>query len=273
VSKTDARVRRRRCCTLRCVDREMLSRMAFTAVDLAAVASGGAAIGTLALAGVTWRLASKTRDMAKASTDAVGIAERELTVVTDQSKATQAQVELSTQAMRASQQPLLVPVAEAPIRDGLQFTAHDGTTTSVQIGPGAKCWQEGGNGLIWAVIPMRNIGAGPARIPTDDKSVIAQFSLFGGLSAFGRPSQRVVAKDDTVYLVFCGPFGESSKTALALAPEEAGSAGIVCVQYTGIDQSHLSQTRLAYRYFRGVGLEDAVVTITDVPPGSTQLPT
>jgi hypothetical protein len=98
---------------------------------------------------------------------------------------------------------------------------------------------------------MRNIGTGPARIPTDDKSVIAQFWLFGGLTAIGRLSQRVVAKDDIVYLVFCGSFGEPSTATFALPPEEAKSAAIVCVQHTGIDRSRLSQTRLVYRYFRG----------------------
>jgi hypothetical protein len=51
----------------------MIPNMAVTAADRAAVASGGVAIGTLAFACAMWRLASTTREMAKALTNAVAI--------------------------------------------------------------------------------------------------------------------------------------------------------------------------------------------------------
>ena len=49
----------------------MIPNMAVTAADRVAVASGGAAIGTLAFACALWRLASTTREMAKALSSAV----------------------------------------------------------------------------------------------------------------------------------------------------------------------------------------------------------
>ena len=242
---------------------------------VAAITSGAAALGTLILAGVTVWLASSTRKMSTKTGDLAGetkrladstgrsvdLAERELEVLSEQARAANAQVEISTQAMRATQQPLLVPVADSPTRDDLRFTARDGGTASPQIGPNAICWQQPENGPIWLVVPMRNIGTGPALIPTEDKSLMAQVPLLGGLSTFGRPGQRVVAPGDIVYLVFSAPYGATPELTLVVTPEEAGSWGSVVVRYSGIDRSNLTQTRVTYRQFLAPRLLDAVVTI------------
>jgi len=238
--------------------------MAWTATDTAALASGGAAVGTLVLAFFTWRLGAKTGDMAKASVDAVDVAKQELVVIRNQTKATQAQVELSTRAMRASQQPWLVPVAHATRSpESIEFIALTGETTLTSIEQDARCWQEANNGPIWAIIPVRNIGAGPAMIP-GDKSVIAQLSLFGGLTGFGRPSTRIIAPGDIAYMVFREKYGyPRSAITIPLRPDELGSTDIVVIRYTGIDTSTITQSRFAYRQFKVDRMLDAIVTIDE----------
>ena len=86
----------------------------------------------------------------------------------------------------------------------------------------------------------------------------------GGFATFGRPGQRVVAPGDVVYLVFSAPVGAQPEFTLALTPEESGSWALVCVRYTSIDGSNLTQTRLVYRQYVAPRLIDAVVTISDV---------
>jgi hypothetical protein len=87
----------------------------------------------------TGDFAGETKRLADSTGRSVDLAERELEVLSEQARAANAQVEISTQAMRATQQPLLVPVADSPTRDDLRFTARDGGTASPQIGPNAIC--------------------------------------------------------------------------------------------------------------------------------------
>ena len=101
-------------------------------------------------------------------------------------------------------------------------------------------------------------------IPSEDKSLMASLSLFGGISTFGRPSQRVVATGDIVHLVFQAPAGATPELNLVVTPEESGTCGSVVVRYSGIDRSHLTQTRLNYRQFTQPLLLDALVTVTPV---------
>jgi hypothetical protein len=86
----------------------------------------------------------------------------------------------------------------------------------------------------------------------------------GGFATFGRPGQTVVAPGDVVYLVFSAQVGAQPDFTLAPTPEEAGSFALVCVRYTGIDRSNLTQTRLVYRQYVSPRLIDAVVTISDI---------
>lgn len=238
----------------------LLAALNWTAVS--AITSGAVALGTFVLAAVTVRLARSTGR-------SVEVAEKELVAVTDQAVATNAQVELSARAMKASQQPMLVPVIDGPIRNDLTFIARGGERTTLQIGPNAMCWQtgEGQTSVVWAVIPLRNIGSGLALIPTDDNAVIAQISLFGGFTGFGRPSQRAIAPDDVFYLVFCESSKASPAFTLALGPDETGASGIVSVRYWDASQSTFSQTRIAFRHYVAPEFSDAVVTITEILPG------
>ena len=242
---------------------------------VAAIMSGAAAVGTLILAAVTvWlgastrnmstrtgELADETKRLADTTSQSVELAERELEVLSEQARATNAQVAISTQAMKAAQQPLIVPAVTKETINELQVMAHDGSeVTCRQIGMNGLCWQQPENGPIWLVIPVRNIGTGPALIPTDDNALVAHVPMFGGLTTFGRPGQRVIAQGDVSYLVFSAPYGATPDFTLARRPDEAESWGIVCVRYSGIDRSSLTRTRMAYRDFRPPRLLGAVVT-------------
>jgi hypothetical protein len=251
--------------------------VSWNATDWSAVASGAAAVGTLALAGVTWRLAKSTAVAATKSGEMsietgrlADLGERELEVVRDQAVATSEQARASADTLRLAQRPLLVPVVDARFLDDLRITSLDGMTTSTQMGAEAKCWQEGSQpngrpGAVWAVIPVRNVGPGTARIDDEPSSVFIQApTLYGGalFSSVGRPSSRIVAVGDVVYLTFRAEDRQpSSPSSAALRPEEQGSTALVVVRYSDISGGNRTRSRFAYRYFTPPTLRDAVVTV------------
>jgi hypothetical protein len=149
----------------------------------------------------------------------------------------------------------------------LYFVAPSGESTDrVNIGREPQCWQErpNENGPVWLVVPVRNVGTGPAFIPFEEGSLAAQVQLYGGLRATGRPSSRAVAPSDTAYLVFRQPYGSPAPISISLRLGEM-DVDLVVVRYTGIDTGRPMRTRLALRQFNAPRFMDVEATIEDGP--------
>jgi hypothetical protein len=237
--------------------------------EVAAIASASAAVGTLVLAGFTWNLARKTADLAGASEAILELAQRELEVVTDQARATAAQVAISTDTLRLAQTPWLVPVVDNHGRTRSGLVSRGGAIVSATVGSDALVFQAGPTrdgvpGDVSAVIPIRNIGSGPALIPRDPSSVIIASNLFGGLTTLGRPDTRVIAPGDVAYLVFSSPYGQPAEFTLALPPQETGASAVVDVTYTDIGGRNKMRSRFIYGGFDQGRLVDAVVAVEPV---------
>lgn len=158
------------------------------------------------------------------------------------------EVGLLEQQQMASIQPLLVPAVERPTisRD---LVAGDDARIRVQIGSEAKIWRSASD--YWAVVPIRNVGNGPALF--DDRPLIGNDELgsviitdrFGGFSASGRVTSRVVAPNDTVDVVFHQAADTGSTPGLAARPDGHPLVAEVRLWYRDLS-GQMTHTSISY---------------------------
>jgi hypothetical protein len=238
----------------------LLAHIHFGWVAFAGIASAAAAIGTLILAGFTKGLAKKTADMVTAAKDSVKVARDELEAVIDQAKATREQATLATKALQAELTPWLVPLI-AGDRKTLPFHALDGAKCETDIGFYPKSWEDASKNDVWAIVPIRNVGRGPAFISTEPSAVAIHSAIYGGMTDLGRASSRVVAPGDGMHLIFHAPRGHQAGFTMAMRPEDAGAHMVVVVRYADINGDQERISRLVFRGMEGTELFDPTVTV------------
>ncbi len=138
---------------------------------LAAWATAATALGTVLLAAATYGMARKTRQLAQSGQETAEAGRAELELLRDQVDAAKRQGEIAEAALTSSIQPLLVDVPRPTFREvepglneslrarGMPERARDARKVDVS-GVG---WSVDEEGALLSV-PVRNIGAGVARI-------------------------------------------------------------------------------------------------------------
>jgi hypothetical protein len=135
--------------------------------DVAVVANVAVAVGTLALAAVTWRLALQTRDavreakkQAEISVKALEVANRHAEIAQAEMEVTSRQADLLSQSVLAAVQPMLVSVPQDDrLREPVRIEGEPTTDGFV----GLVTFSKVQNRWVGSV-PLRNIGPGVAAI-------------------------------------------------------------------------------------------------------------
>ena len=197
----------------------------------------------------TWRLADSTRKVVDGADKELAQGRELLKVSQRQAKAMAQQAKASRAILASSMQPLLVPVVERKIIDDREIIAADNTVTQVQLGPQAKIWRTASD--YWAVVPVRNVGSGPAlfnepSLTGDERlnSVIIT-DRFGGFSVGGRVTSRIVAPNEIVDVVFHQVSGAPSTPGLAPRPDGHPLAAEVRLWYRDLS-GEMTHTSISY---------------------------
>lgn|GEM_PF-3029142 len=203
--------------------------MTWTADDWSALASGGVAVGTLVLAKVTSRLAKKT------STS----------------------VDLSARELRSELTPSLVPII-AGKTEVFEFGALDGALCKRRMRFVPITWEEETDDgpKVWAIVPFRNIGKGPAFILNEPNAVMIHSTVDGGMTTIGRGSSTVLAPGDGAHLVFRAAAGQKDEVPLEIPISDKDAPMTVVVRYADIDRRQRTTSRFVYKSVKPTDVED-----------------
>ena len=171
--------------------------------------------------------------------------EAQVTSAQTQAAAALEQSEIARRTLEASFRPMLVPILERTIAMR-RFQALDGISVEAQTGPEPKCWIGLDTNQVerfFAVIPIRNVGPGPAVLSTNvvDAWFVPNFS--GAQRLYSRPSTPIVSSGDTVDFVFYGLVDDFTRSVASAAPGTSRQATFT-VRYFDVAQSYV---RLAHR--------------------------
>lgn len=174
--------------------------------------------GVLAIS--TWRSSSKTAEAARAAVRAAEAAEQDLkqgqelirigqeqvTTSHDQTEAALRQADVAQRALAANVQPLLLPVVsrQATVR---LLNGVDGQLVETELGPEPRILRQiqGGQRRFWLVVPIRNVGQGPAIFGPEPTDVSMRPFYAGATNMPGRPGSPIIAPGDVVDVVFTAP--------------------------------------------------------------------
>ena len=168
--------------------------------------------------------------------------------------ATAAAVRTATAAvaeLEVSQRPILVQVLErvTEVRRLLAATGPIPTALEIELGPEPRCWiqndSEGNPRRFYAVVPVRNVGAGPAVFDSAWLTYGPTGPSGGRLP--GRASSVIVAPNDIVDLVFHSGFGPPER-GITYGESREGSYASCDITYSDLGRvyewtSHLRMTR------------------------------
>jgi hypothetical protein len=202
--------------------------------------TGALAVVTGVLAVSTWRSAAKAGEAAEAATRTAKAAEadidqsrRLIEIGQSQAAATARQSEIAQRALDASVQPLLAPIA---VREAIhrRLYAADGQTTEIQVGPEPKTWADAPRSEFWAVVPIRNIGNGPAVIGMQPGQIAFKPFYLGAGELAGRSSLQVLAPGDSADVVFHRTGLDENLKLLISAPAADSRQGTFEIRYSDI---------------------------------------
>ncbi len=238
----------------------------------------GVAVATLILAGITAFMAKRTREVAQETKGSTAAAIRTAKATEDdvqrglelvrigqaQTAAISEQAEVARRNLAATYEPLLVPVVERALKDGVTLRGSNGVSVITEVGAEPRCWigpDTVGIQRFFVVVPVRNVGPGPASFGwsvTDARFTTTVDS--GAVHLDGRPSSPIVAAGDVVDLVFFGALDETTTIVANSAPGTIDLA-TVTITYSDISRAKGTVTELKLGKAEGPILEVVEVAI------------
>jgi hypothetical protein len=235
------------------------------------------ALATLVLAGITARMAVRTREVAeetkkstaaairtaKATEDDVQRGLELVKIGQDQTTAMSEQAEVARRTLEATFQPLLVPVVDRTSRDSFTLPGRNGVSVTTQLTAQPRCWlaqDTRGTQRVFVVVPVRNVGPGPASFGSSERNATFLGTYSGARPIEGRPSSPVVAANDVVDILFYGSTDEIPLGAVVTSAATFNAdVATVSITYSDISRAKVTVTEL-----RLGTAEDSLLQVTNV---------
>jgi hypothetical protein len=226
------------------------------------------AVATLILAGFTAVMAKRAREATDAANRTAKATEKDVQQGQEllkngqaQTTAMNEQAEVARRTLEATFRPLLVPVVNRLAADGSPLRGRNGVSVTTQLAAPPRCFRgldHTGTDRVFAVIPVRNVGPGPATFRGTGGDAIFLGTYSGASPIEGRPSSPVVAADDVVDLVF---YGSIDEIPLGVIGAAAGTADVATVTIT---YSDISRAKVTVTTLRLGTAEDNNLQVTEV---------
>jgi hypothetical protein len=193
---------------------------------VAAYATAATAGGTFLLALATFRLAGKTRELAKSGEATATAAKQELNLLGDQAESTRRQSEAAEAALNASVRPLLLDVPRHTYRPVVEGYRRQLEQVDVSAIIAVADRDE-----VSLTVPIRNAGAGIALVVAVAITV-ARDGAIGEPVVPGEPPSAVVAREEAA--VFFEETGGSDQRVALEHLLTCGEDLVIEVAYTDI---------------------------------------
>lgn len=221
------------------------------------------ALATVLLALVTVYLAWKTRSLAQSSTEVAKAADEELKAIRSQAEAADRQSKVAEDALNASVRPLLtdVPLHTTRAIHGVLMQERGSAPVHVDESVISGSVQENRTGRL--IVPIRNVGAGIARVLAAVVTVAREGGTGEPLARGRAPSVIATGEIDRVWFEDTpGPASAAAETPLVRLLQ-SGEDLVVEIAYSDLAGRQETATSL---YLTESGRTDRAYRVTRVEP-------